>query len=228
MPDLNIDIENITQPISVDVDFKCETNNDVIADLNTNLTGFVDKTTPINLKLSDIETLPATCLNNTSNLVSVDFPNVTQTGVTALSDCRSLVFVNLPKLTQVNVNAFNNDPALKAIVFPEVTTVNGGAFRNCETLKLLDFYKVTTIRTSFCNYSFNFNTLIIRTPQVCEFDAPTNVLQATAFDIGDGGTIYVPANLVTRYERTLITILRMNPGNQILPIEGSIYERSDA
>ena len=112
-------------------------------------------------------------------------------------------YVVLPKFTgKVNSNAFRNCPNLLA--FDAKTTIIGGADNFHDDPKL----KIVILRGSLCALQ-GINTFL-----------------GTPFASGGtGGILYVPQALISDYqsETNWSTILSYE-NNQILPIEGSIYE----
>lgn len=102
-------------------------------------------------------------------------------------------------------------------------------FSECPRLKIVDC-KLSGLSAQAFVSSNVFDTLIIRkTDGVCALPN-INAFNNTPFASGKtGGTLYVPSALVSQYTQATnwSTILRY-ANNQILPIEGSVYENAYA
>lgn len=132
--------------------------------------------------------------------------------------------------TQNRSNAFANMPNLEYAVLPKNTRIYNTAFANDTKLKAVDFLGSTGNGFSGSSMAFSsanaFKVLVIRlTSGVCRLNS-TAVFNSCPFASGKaGGTLYVPQDLIASYQAATnwSTILGY-ANNQILPIEGSIYE----
>lgn len=206
MSDINIDIQNITQPISVDIDFKCETNADAVKEAET-LAGIITKiiSQDITLNVTRIGQYGCAYLSTVHN---ISCPNVTEVLSYGFAKNYSATKYDIPKITRIYDNVFADNYSLQVIDLPAVTFIYGGAFTSCTSL----------------------NTVILRANSVCTLQT-YKILNDTEFkSSGAGGTLYVPQALIEQYEANAnwSRILTQNENNKILSIEGSIYERSDA
>ena len=98
------------------------------------------------------------------------------------------------------------------------------------TIKLADLNTVGLLHTGALQVCSNLATVILRkTDAICQLEA-RDVLGGTKFSQqGGGGTLYVPQALIddylaNEYWGRMFTSYYAN--NQILPIEGSPYERT--
>ena len=125
--------------------------------------------------------------------------------------------------TNVSQNAFQNCDGL---------TIIAGKARDLESSIVILCKKIHTIDVSanriyaYCFQQSSLSTLVLRNTNTL-----VNLLDKTAFNAtvfasgGAGGTLYVPQALIANYQSATnwSTILGY-ANNQILPIEGSIYE----
>lgn len=131
--------------------------------------------------------------------------NNTANNTGTFSDCQNMQYLVLPKLTKIYNNFVANCTNLKAIDILG-GSIGGGSlqFGSCRNLK----------------------TFVIRkTDGVCS-QGNVNAFSNTPFaSNGTGGTLYVPQALIESYQdATNWSTILAYPNNQILPIEGSIYE----
>lgn len=100
--------------------------------------------------------------------------------------------------TIVGSSTFYKCPALKKAVFGLATEVKAFAFRECAALTTVDFHAAESLGSSCFYKSSALETLIIRTPSVCNGSA---AIPFTGTAIQNGtGYIYVPAALVDSYK----------------------------
>ena len=86
------------------------------------------------------------------NLVSVDFPLVTEVSQSAFQHCEKLLTVNMPLLARLNSNAFQYCKKLKEIHLPEATSVPSYTFGDCSELEVIDLPKAQSFQgSSFVN-----------------------------------------------------------------------------
>ena len=162
------------------------------------------------------------------NLISVSFPNWTTNDINEamFSKCTSLVSVNFPLLSGgVATQAFLKCSSLTTVVFPKAQgTLYSSAFQECTNLTSADFYDVYLARGTIFKDT-NLTTLILRNP-TRYYLRELNIFENTPFaSDGSGGTLYVPSSLISEFQSAdnWSTILGYE-NNQILSIEGSIYE----
>lgn len=116
----------------------------------------------------------------------------------------------------------------------KITLQNQNVFRQNSGLTLLDFTYTSgngLLTNSFYGDS-KLSTLILRSTTVVPLGSPAGAFSSTPFASGKaGGILYVPSELIASYQEATnwSTVLEYadsegNPQNQILPIEGSIYE----
>lgn len=195
--------------------------------------------------------IPAYCFNSTK-ITSFNAPNVTGFGggfifngcseLTTISmihnannseshqwlfsNCHKLTSVTLPAIRFLGESAFQGDTSLANIALPSISRAPNKGFQNCTSLVSVDLgYPDRTSQNTFNGCTSLTNLIIRRTSSVCaltNINAFTNTPFASG---GTGGTLYVPQSLISSYQSASnwSTILGY-ANNQILPIEGSIYE----
>lgn len=168
-------------------------------------------------------------------ITSLSLPNVIKIDIYAFSNMTNLETINLPNLQNTsfvastyNQNIFSSDAKLRVLIFPKIQTYVGGSFfSSCSALETLDFgaeflgFNGSSI-FSLCG---SLRTIILRRNAISSI-SNANVLNATPFKAnGAGGTLYVPQALISSYQSaTNWSTILSRETNQILPIEGSIYE----
>lgn len=144
----------------------------------------------------------------------------------------NLATVFLKNLTYINTGYAFSSPALVTAVFPAIqSTSNAGFyFSGATKLAAVDFgpdfsTEIQGVRSNLFNGASNMNVLILRKTSLVALQG-INAFNNTPFASGKaGGTLYVPSALISSYQSATnwSTILGYE-NNQILPIEGSIYE----
>ena len=176
-------------------------------------------------------TTPKYMFYEIGTLTSLSLPNATtieQGGLykTGLSTVHASDFA---KVFYLGSDAFRQCPSLTGVVLPTARQFSNTVFAYSTKLKYLDAGKTASGSAYLSVNTFQgctlFATLILRHSAVVSLNN-INAFANTPFaSNGSGGTLYVPANLITQYSQAnnWSTILGY-PNNQILPIEGSIYE----
>jgi len=125
---------------------------------------------------------------------------------------------------------FKNCKKLKTAVFLQNITYgeySGAAamFYGCTSLEVADLM-AQKLGTDTFYYNQKLNTLILRnTSQRTAFYFDPKFSTTPFKESGTGGTLYVPQSMISVYEADSDwSKLLSYPNNQILPIEGSIYE----
>lgn len=168
--------------------------------------------------------------NHASVLESVDAPNVTALYGNAFEGS-AIKEIELPNLDSIGGECFKNS-SIEVAMFPKLRQWLGiNDFQGCAQLKVVDLGLTDIIENDAFEDCTSLNTMILRCPQVVEISARTTMFDGSPFGAdGTGGTIYVPNDLLETYtsDRSTRTtwqyIKGLNANNQILPIEGSIYE----
>lgn len=163
-----------------------------------------------------------------SNLTSLSFPDVVTLGEEVCKGT-GLTTVHLKQATFNGYNIFRECAKLETFVCEKATI---GArfhylFYSCPKLKAFDA-DISNIKSDMFTNCGSLKTLVLRRNSVCAL-AHANNFSNTPFASGkSGGTLYVPSALIASYQAATnwSTILGYGSGvqNQILPIEGSIYE----
>lgn len=141
------------------------------------------------------------------------------------------------KLTNLTPNTSNSNqnlkdssycisynPNLETLVITTEVRVGTSTVRNNPKLKAVDVPAVIVGGSCFSS-DIVFDTLILRRNSLASMPATTAFTNTPFASGGTGGTIYVPQALIAEYQaaNNWSTILGY-ANNQILPIEGSIYE----
>lgn len=154
----------------------------------------------------------------------------------SFTNCKSLVSIHLPNLTSLYASqCFSGCSALTMACFPKLGTGRikyfyTSTFMNCSSLQIADLGTIGDASHGLNSQDFrgcsNLKTLILRKSDgVCPL-GNISCFQSSAFDsTGTGGTLYVPSAQIANYQAVTnwSTILGY-ANNQILPIEGSIYD----
>lgn len=151
---------------------------------------------------------------------------ITAVGNEAFASCSNLKDAFFPLLTTTSTNCFNSCSSLTVGVFGNI----GSAyyqFRNCSKLESVDFigeFQNNKVDNSFDGCTV-LSVVVLRSTDLIPL-TNLSAFQNTPFaSNGSGGTLYVPSALISTYQSATnwSTILGY-ANNQILPIEGSIYE----
>lgn len=175
---------------------------------------------------------------NCTNLVAVHLPKVTNNSVSStFAGCTKLEKIGANDLKLIDTLAqgmFTGCSSLEVIVMPKVRAVAYQCTHNCGNLQVVDIGKTaasagTGIIANAFGTCAKLNTLILRRSTVIAL-ANVNAFSVTAFKSGGtGGTLYVPQSLLSSYQSASgWSTLLGYANNQILPIEGSIYENTYA
>lgn len=145
----------------------------------------------------------------------------------AFYGCSALSNVNFDSVQSIGTSSFQNCTSLVVVVFPGIKgNVYTSAFQGCTALKTVDMLAPSFARASIFSGCTSLENMILRnTESLCSL-TNINVFVNTPFASGGtGGKLYVPQSLISSYQSATnwSTILGY-PNNQILPIEGSVYE----
>lgn len=168
-----------------------------------------------------------------TKLTLIDMPNLSGCGSGGyqFSNCTGLTSVFLPKFT-TGTHCFANCTNLVTAVIQGTGQMNGQCFYNDTKLTTVDLAH-SRIHTQEFNGCSKLTTVILRRTAGVPTLTNINAFAGTPFASGKaGGTLYVPAALIDSYKtasnwKTILGYLQSDgetPQNQILPIEGSIYE----
>lgn len=180
------------------------------------------------LESTTVRTLQNYACASMTRLVSVNFPNANAgVGTYTFQDCSALTNVHLPEAKTFGGYNFYNCSSLVTLALPSITSGTGADFiRGCSKLTTLDLGAPTQLPALSLRNAGVFSTLILRKESAITTLANVSAFSSTPFASGgSGGTLYVPQALISSYQSATnwSTILGY-ANNQILPIEGSIYE----
>lgn len=171
-----------------------------------------------------VQTVRTYAFASAENLVEIELPNVTTIGDSAFN-ASGITSFKCNKDVSIGRECFRNCQNLRNLVFRQnVTPLVYNSFSDCPNLEIADFGAITSISTGMFIRNTAFTKLIIRNG--LSTLSNLNALNSTTFaSSGTGGTLYVPSALIDSYKTATnwSTILGYE-NNQILPIEGSIYE----
>ena len=148
-------------------------------------------------------------------------------GVKAFKNCALPETLLFPNVTNAMEQSLNMVTGIRIIVLPKIATLGPYAFSDSPT-----GYEVIDLGSNFStisNWQFSddrkLKTLLLRSSAMIAL-MNVNAFNKTPFASGGtGGTLYVPQDLISSYQSASnwSTILGY-ANNQILSIEGSIYE----
>ena len=163
-------------------------------------------------------------LRGRNRLTKLSAPELLEVEAYGMYGCSALVTFEAKKLERIRDNAFEQCRFIA--VFPAIAYTLSYAMYNWKGA-IADlggtFSQITN--SNFSNAT-NMSTLILRSAAGVVTLGNTNVFSGSPFaSNGSGGTLYVPQALISTYQSATnwSTILGYT-NNQILPIEGSIYE----
>ena len=131
------------------------------------------------------------------DLVSADFPNVTECASFAFGLCSKLTQVHLPKLETLQTNAFRECKALTFFEHENVIYLRA-AFVNCTALVRVDITTSKAIEAQTFSGCSALTAFILRNTTLCSL-ANANAFTNTPIASGTG-YIYVPSALVDSYK----------------------------
>ena len=211
--DNNIQAENIKQGINilgVEGTFKDQANE------------IVDKSlTTLNITT---DTIGSYSLRDSTNLVTINAPNLTKVLGYACYNCTNLKNINTnADIVSVAANCFGNCRNLEDFDF-EISNINTASFVNCEKItKIICASNVSQLATnSVFSGCSSLKTLVLRKTGSVVTLRNVNSFDNTPFRNGEGGIVYVPNDLISSYESA--TNWSSLESTTFKAIEGSIYE----
>lgn len=144
-----------------------------------------------------------------------------------LRGCSALQELDLKSMTWVPEHLVSGCTALKTVVFPRLNGIIYGSAFYLSGLEVCDLGgpKIQLTRQSAFARCSSLRTLILRSPEAAPLSNLNN-FSNTPFDNGGiGGSLYVPAALISTYQAASNwSVLLGYFNNRILAIEGSPYE----
>lgn len=169
-------------------------------------------------------------MKNRSGITSINMPNYTYGTYSMFNGCAGVTSVHFPVMTGCSSMFLYNCRNLQYFVLPMGYSLGGSALYGCTKLNAVDLGGTPPAdeglngASTFMNSSI-LSVLVLRSATVIPL-ANINTFSGTPFASDkSGGTLYVPQALIASYQAATnwSTILGY-ANNQILPIEGSIYE----
>lgn len=202
--------------------------------INTNIGAYAFYNSDVESVVMNCATIGANAFDACASLKNAEF-NYTGTGTPTIANnlflnCSNLESFKHPYTANIGSNTFQNCSQLGPFFVINCGGVWTSAFQNCAKLQAIDFGPRLAgsglSRPSMFYGCSILKTLILRgTTNIWEI-SNTNAFTNTPFASGkSGSTLYVPQALITTYqEATNWSTILAYENNQILPIEGSIYE----
>lgn len=164
--------------------------------------------------------------SNTTGSFSVRMPELAALNINAQIENSSISSFFAPKCILSNRDLFNNCANLSVVVYNYSTWYY--YFASCPSLAVVDLQSSSgKIDNAFSrgNGCPALKTIILRGSSVTPLTNTTSFDKTPFASGGTGGTLYVPQALVSQYtQATNWSTILGYANNQILPIEGSIYE----
>lgn len=160
-----------------------------------------------------------------SALTSVSLPLLTEMAAQVFRECTALPSISLPLLKSIRAYAFYKCSSLTAIALPSLTVMEGDhIFANCTALTAADLGSPAKLGSVYSfEYCSNLDALVLRNASsICELTNINDFNNTPFADGKTGGTLYVPADMVSLYEAATnwSTILGYT-NNQIKSIEST-------
>ena len=215
---------------------------------NSVLASIVDRTIT---ELSDksITRIGRYGLSDCSKLEKIDLQNVLTIGYMGLARCGLLTEVSLPNCEELGTYAFDSSPniekfylpklvrvigngvfygnSLVTLVLPSLTYIGHSGLVSCAKLEALDVLggRGNVFAAGVFNGCPLLETIVIRAKSLSGIQRASD-MDSTKFGAsGTGGKLYVPQEVMSLYTaNTQWSEILNRPNNQMLPIEGSIYE----
>lgn len=163
----------------------------------------------------------------TGALTSYSNESVTSIVNNAFREATALKYLWLPNVTRCGPTHPFYNTAIENLALPSVVTsgMNNFTFQGMTKLQKLDFTDAGALPQNLFAGATALNTLVLRNPSLVSLWNANAFAQTQFKSGGTGGTLYVPQALIADYQAATnwSTILSYE-NNQILPIEGSIYE----
>lgn len=190
--------------------------------------GLLDGTISGAYENTDVTTLRAQAFAGCSNLTSVSMPNLTTAQANAFYNCTNIETLHLPLLYSATANyIFGNIKKMTTIALPSLNGSLGAfAFSGDTLLTAVDLGHNVRSISGQCFASTALSVLVLRRTDGVVSLSHINAFNGTPFASGGaGGTIYVPASLVSSYQNATNWSTLHGYGTVTWAvIEGSIYE----
>lgn len=175
----------------------------------------------INLTVSSVK---KNAFIGATGIGDVSSSTITTVDVSAFEESSATKFF-LRNSVSLYQGAFSRSKAKYIVITGATTLGNTYTANNIADLLAVDWNLATILKNNTFNGCTSLNVLVLRNSTIRKLDA-IGAFANTPFDSGKaGGTLYVPQALISSYQSATnwSTILGY-ANNQILPIEGSIYE----
>ena len=174
-----------------------------------------------------VTNLESQAFNSCTNLIEFDMPNIISYGGDSLRGCNKLTNVNFKKTQSFGQSAIR-DTAIEYVVAPNLYSIGSDTFYNVRTLKGIDIGNQTINDFVANGYIFDQTAsciTILRYGYVLPAVNGWFYVGCWLKNTTTPGTLYVWQDLIEEYQNHSVwgPLLSSN-NNQILPIEGSIYE----
>lgn len=190
---------------------------------------FFDLSQPSGALSSTVTSIPQYCINGRTGITSISLPNLIEIPTRGFYGCASVQHVDCGVATVASYaqHLFYGCSSLQGFVLKcpsnKARTIAMEVFRGCSSLQYLDLMISGTSQTNGFYGCSNLTILVLRRSDAVAALANINWFTNTPFASGgSGGTLYVPASLVSTYESASnwSTILGY-ANNQIKSIEST-------
>lgn len=159
-------------------------------------------------------------------LQRIEFTKVKTIYGYAIRDNKALTSVRFPALTTLSSSdQFTNCPSLIDVYMPLVEALSNFCFFNCSKLPSIILPKVNKLNSSCFSGCRALNTVVLKNDSVCALGSVDAFANTPFASGGTGGTVYVPAALISAYQTATNWSTLYAAGTcNFVAIEGSEYE----
>lgn len=190
---------------------------------------FFDASQPSGAVSSTVTAIPQYCIYGRTGITSLSLPNLQAVPSHGLQGCTSVQHIDCGTATVAAYaqQAFQGCTALQAFALKcpssQKQTIANECFALCSALEILDLMIAGTSQNHGFNTCSSLKILVLRRPDTISNLSAINWFTNTPFASGgSGGTLYVPASLISAYQSASnwSTILGY-ANNQIKSIEST-------
>ena len=171
--------------------------------------------------------IPAYAMYQKDLITKLVANNVTKVGSRGMFKCTGITELNFPSLVSADRWAFQSCSNLVNFKAKQLSISTVDIFDNCTKIKKIDLQEDSVVGAWFSSTTNDLDTLILRQTSNIATLVTESVFSNTKFGVNkSGGFLYVPQSLIASYQSDTnwAKVLGHNTNNQILAIEGSIYE----
>lgn len=220
---LSIDWDAVANGGSIEI-----MNNVVLSDSVTEIKASAFRGLPIKTIIGNgVSEIKSMAFYNCVKLISCDFPSIKVIGSEAFSQCSNLQNFTFNSIETLGGSSFRGTK-IQYVVAPNLSKLNTDVFYGLSSLRCLDIGNKTIENATFSGYVFDHTSACIT---ILRYNYVLPAVNGWFYqgcwlkNTSTPGTLYVWEDLIEDYQNHAIwgPLLASN-NNQILPIEGSIYE----